>query len=320
MLLFLFAVKIATPQNVDFYGKKIDLNHICNSLGFKDNEEAKSYLDKVCDAADVVNNYSMKECPNIGTCKSLIYQGYPVILYDNDFLNKIKTLGFSERKITDNNTNADDTVNWVALTVLAHELGHLVNQHFSPERILQKYKHQNELEADEFAGKTMYKLGATLEQVEQAYVECNDKATIDYPSKAERINAVEKGYNEARAKYGTAKVNNNYSSLITGNWVAGATGIRISFLDSGAGGYMYVNPNCGKFPAWNINNNTVNLILPNDSVSSYQIESLDEYELTWRNLRSNQVHTYTRTDISALEYYNEHKVVQPLKKKARLTN
>ena len=100
-------------QTVDFYGKKVSTN-VCNELGFKDNQEAKPCLDKICDAADLVNNYVLAPCSNVGTCLATVKDGVYYILYDNAFLNKVKTLGFTEKRIS-NNSGTD----WASITILS---------------------------------------------------------------------------------------------------------------------------------------------------------------------------------------------------------
>ena len=125
--LFIFFVELCTAQTVDFYGKKVNTN-ICNQLGFSNNEEAKNYLDKICDAADLINNYVMIPCPDIGTCLATVSDGVYYILYDNNFLNRLKSLGFTEKKINNSSSSFTD---WAAITVLAHELGHHALGHFN---------------------------------------------------------------------------------------------------------------------------------------------------------------------------------------------
>ena len=84
---------------------------------------------------------------------------------------------------------------WAVMTLLAHEVGHHLNGHTmhkggsTPEL---------ELEADEFAGFILYKLGATLKQSQNVmYYIAKEKASRTHPSKNSRLSAIEKGWNKA---------------------------------------------------------------------------------------------------------------------------
>jgi len=79
--------------------------------------------------------------------------------------------------------------------VIAHEVGHHLNGHTirkggSTPRL--------ELEADEFAGFVLYKLGASLEQAQEVmkYI-ATAKASSTHPSRASRMLAIEHGWDKA---------------------------------------------------------------------------------------------------------------------------
>ncbi len=83
------------------------------------------------------------------------------------------------------------------MTLLAHEVGHHLNGHTihrgGSTPVL-------ELEADEFAGFILYKLGATLKQSQNViYYIAMEKASRTHPSKNSRLSAIEKGWNKASA-------------------------------------------------------------------------------------------------------------------------
>lgn len=196
LALFFLINYISYSQEVDFYGKKIDTRKICNSLGFTDNKEAKLYLDTICNSIGIKNNFIMAPCNSVGTCLATEINGDYYILYDNNFFAEIKktTLGFTEKKIK----SKTDKYNWQYLTILAHELGHFQNNHFSP--IVRKTFSNNDLElqADEYAGYVINKLGGTLEQgkfiFNSNFVSLNK--TLEHPARKDRIEAFEKGYNK----------------------------------------------------------------------------------------------------------------------------
>lgn len=86
---------------------------------------------------------------------------------------------------------------WCVMTLLAHEVGHHLNGHTirkggsTPEL---------ELEADEFAGFILQKLGATLQESQNVmhYISIA-KESRTHPAKNSRLHAIEKGWNKAAA-------------------------------------------------------------------------------------------------------------------------
>jgi len=99
--------------------------------------------------------------------------------------------------------------NWENLFILAHEVGHHINGHsldlvlyaakvVEPKTLANKRK--QELEADEFAGFILGKLGATLRQtsaVMNLIASNKDDTYSSHPSKTKRLAAINKGYNKA---------------------------------------------------------------------------------------------------------------------------
>ena len=89
---------------------------------------------------------------------------------------------------------------WATMALLAHEVGHHLNGHTirkggsSP---------QVELEADQFAGFILHKLGATLQQSQQVmkYI-AGLKASGTHPGRIARMLAIQAGWNKAAATEG----------------------------------------------------------------------------------------------------------------------
>lgn len=84
---------------------------------------------------------------------------------------------------------------WTSMSILAHEIGH----HLSGHTLNRKNSgYTNELEADEFSGFTLYKMGASKEQsIIAIKMFGNEVQTETHPSKAARIKAIEQGWMEA---------------------------------------------------------------------------------------------------------------------------
>ena len=83
------------------------------------------------------------------------------------------------------------------MALLAHEVGHHLNGH-----TIRKGGSTPglELEADEFAGFILQKLGATLQQSQHVmhYI-AKAKESRTHPGKNSRLQAIEKGWNKAAA-------------------------------------------------------------------------------------------------------------------------
>jgi hypothetical protein len=100
------------------------------------------------------------------------------------------------------NTSFIDWINrvtndrWAVMTLIAHEIGHHLNGHTikktgsTPEL---------ELEADEFAGFVMYKLGASLKQAQEVMIYiAKIETSSTHPGRAQRIDAIQKGWEKAK--------------------------------------------------------------------------------------------------------------------------
>ena len=91
--------------------------------------------------------------------------------------------------------------------ILAHEVGHHINGHSldmllykSVEPKTLKQRRQQELEADEFAGFILAKLGGSLSEANQVIssISTNEDDSYDtHPSRSKRLNAVKVGYDKA---------------------------------------------------------------------------------------------------------------------------
>ena len=139
----------------------------------------------------------LQACSNINNAVAAVYKGQRYILYDRDFMNSL-TAGSNQY--------------WSNMFILAHEVGHHINGHsldillYAAEAIEPKTlanKRQQELEADEFAGFILAKLGATLEQTSSSInlISSEKDDTYDtHPSKSKRLASIEIGYNKSLGK------------------------------------------------------------------------------------------------------------------------
>ncbi len=120
------------------------------------------------------------QAAKIPNAAAVIYNGKRYLLFNPAFIQQLN-------QVTGND--------WASVSVLAHEIGHHLNGHTLSATGSQPDK---ELEADEFSGYIMQRLGATLEEAQMAMNLAADiKGTITHPGRTDRLVAVEKGWNKA---------------------------------------------------------------------------------------------------------------------------
>jgi len=103
-----------------------------------------------------------------------------VIIYSPDFM-----LDLYQR--TNNNR-------WSVLSVLAHELGHHLNQHTVTR---QGSTHRHEIQADITSGWMLHRLGASLQDALVAQqIVGSPVASATHPAKGDRLAAITRGYND----------------------------------------------------------------------------------------------------------------------------
>lgn len=191
---------LSLGQTLDNYNveyiKKIYLDIENNN--FKNDSVADVELNKILSIVGNPNRFVVKSNDNVQNALATSYRGIRYILFNKEFISQI--------------TNRSNNY-WANTFVLAHEVGHHLNRHFlvSNEKkiITLEIKRQQELEADEFAGFILSKLGANLSQTTEAInllTDDEDDTASDHPTKTKRLKAIEIGFNNA--------ISNNSSNYI----------------------------------------------------------------------------------------------------------
>ena len=173
------------------------------SSNFMSDSEAENALDKILNTIGASKNFVLTPCSEINNAAATSYKGIRYILYDKEFMQLINSR----------------TNNWSSLAILAHEVGHHINGHALDitmyaggvvEAKSLANKRKQELEADEFAGFVMAKLGADLNSAlsfTNIFTDKDDTYST-HPSKSKRVNAVRKGFNKAGGNSSVANTNN----------------------------------------------------------------------------------------------------------------
>jgi hypothetical protein len=136
-------------------------------------------LQQILNVVGITNDLELKEA-NVLNIEAKISHKKRYILYNPSF-------------ITDLNNTAKDK--WSVIALLAHEVGHHLKGHTIHRG---GSKPKLELEADEFAGFVLNKLGATVKQAQNVmYFIAKTEASKTHPSRGLRLSAIEKGWNKA---------------------------------------------------------------------------------------------------------------------------
>jgi hypothetical protein len=145
--------------------------------------EARDIVKVMLDSIKWKENFTLQEKNGSNNAFATIINNKRWIIYDNDFLESIDNYAATK---------------WASISVLAHEVGHHKFNHvFSG----QGSTVPTEIVADEFSGYMMYKLGATLDNSVAAIKTIStDKASATHPAKLDRVNAITKGWNKAKAE------------------------------------------------------------------------------------------------------------------------
>jgi len=179
------------------FGQKsndVDALKLCVALqsnNFTTDAEAEDAVNKILSVIGTSQKPILQACSNINNAVAAVYKGQRYILYDRDFM---KSLTAGSNKY------------WSNMFILAHEVGHHINGHsldivlyasdiIDPKSLEEKRK--QELEADEFAGFILAKLGASLSQTSKVLSNLpriSNENTSTHPSKDKRIASVRVGF------------------------------------------------------------------------------------------------------------------------------
>lgn len=162
------------------FGTPVNEVKINNDTLLKSNTAGiQEMLKEILNATGLQSNFELKEA-NVLNIEASVSHRKRYILYNPAYI----------RSLT--NITRDK---WAVMALLAHEIGHHLNGHTirkggsTPEL---------ELQADEFAGFILYKLGATLQQSQSVMHHiAKAKESKTHPSRDSRLLAIERGWDKA---------------------------------------------------------------------------------------------------------------------------
>lgn len=146
---------------------------------FASASDAQLYARQIVDVVGLKANFTLMPA-RVDNAAAVTYAGKRYVLYNPDFINALV------RK-TGNK--------WAAVSVLAHEIGHHLNGH----TVTMNGSHPaTELEADEFSGFVLRKMGASLADAQVAMqMLASQTASRTHPAKTDRLAFIAKGWQNA---------------------------------------------------------------------------------------------------------------------------
>jgi hypothetical protein len=140
---------------------------------------AQTVIKKIMSVIGLKANFELREA-NVPNAAAVMLKGKRYILYNPNFMDNI---------------NSSAGTNWAAISILAHEIGHHLNGH-----TLDKVgsRPQTELDADEFSGFILHKLGASLVDAQAVMSTISSvKGSKTHPPKQDRLSYIATGWGNA---------------------------------------------------------------------------------------------------------------------------
>ena len=186
--IFLLLFNFSFAQKITPCGYKIPPRSLKSS--FQSVYEAKEVVASMLNVINWKENFNLREQNGIQNAYATISRGQRFIVYDNNFLEDIDS--YAKTK-------------WASISIMAHEMGH---HYFNHVVSGQGSNIPSEIEADAFSGYILQKEGASLEFALAAMTAIGtDRATSTHPAKADRLAAITRGWNAAKANTSATAAN-----------------------------------------------------------------------------------------------------------------
>lgn len=145
--------------------------------------EARDIIGEIVDVIGLKMHFTIQAAEGISNASAVTHGNKRFILYDKSFVASVN-----------NAVNTD----WAGVSILAHEIGHHLNGHTLNDH---GSTHTEELEADEFSGFVLRKMGASLSDAQAAMYEISSEhGSATHPKRTDRLKAIEAGWQKADAQ------------------------------------------------------------------------------------------------------------------------
>ncbi|MGI4759376.1 MAG: hypothetical protein ACRYF0_01625 [Janthinobacterium lividum] len=145
--------------------------------------QAAGIIREITDAVGLQPRFELRATTQVDNAAAVVYGGKRYLLYNPRFLAAVNRAGHTD---------------WAGISILAHEMGHHLNGHTLRAGGSQP---EDELEADEFSGFVLRRLGASLAQAQAAMAAVSpDAGSATHPGRAPRLAAISRGWGRATAQ------------------------------------------------------------------------------------------------------------------------
>ncbi|UOQ81559.1 membrane-binding protein [Hymenobacter sp. 5414T-23] len=153
------------------------------AVGSASAQSASGQRDVLREITDVVGlkpRFELQATSEVQNAAAVVYGGKRYLLYNPQFVGAVNRAGRTD---------------WAGISILAHEMGHHLNGHtLKPGGS----NPTDELEADEFSGFVLRKMGASMAQAQAAMaIVSDDEASPTHPGRSTRLTAIGEGWQRA---------------------------------------------------------------------------------------------------------------------------
>ncbi|MBC6609928.1 membrane-binding protein [Hymenobacter sp. BT507] len=131
--------------------------------------------------------FELQATSEVDNAAAVVYNGQRYLLYNPQFVAAVNRAGRTD---------------WAGTSILAHEMGHHLNGHTLTGR---GSNPADELEADEFSGFVLRKMGASLAQAQAAMAVVSDEyGSATHPGRTQRLAAISRGWQQSNTQIAAA--------------------------------------------------------------------------------------------------------------------
>ncbi len=153
-------------------------------MQFRSNAEAEAVANDIMSVVGLTPNFKI-QAAKVPNAAAVVYGQERYVFYNPKFIESVKE-----------STNT----NWGGISIMAHEIGHHLNGHTLRDG---GSRPDMELQADEFSGFVLRKMGASLEEAQVAMrTLASEYGSATHPAKRQRLSSIEKGWKRADAQVG----------------------------------------------------------------------------------------------------------------------
>lgn len=143
----------------------------------------RDVLREITDVVGLKPRFQLRATSEVENAAAVVYNGQRYLLYNPQFVATVNRAGRTD---------------WAGTSILAHEMGHHLNGHTLTGR---GSNPADELEADEFSGFVLRKMGASLAEAQAAMAIISEEAaSATHPGRAQRLTAISTGWKQATAQ------------------------------------------------------------------------------------------------------------------------